>query len=318
MTAPDDKASAESRGFLARLRARVNRGASWAADLLPGRQIDDALLEELETRLLEADIGVEATTAVLADLHRAVARSELADAAALQGALHKALLAILQPVERPLEIDRSRKPFVILVVGVNGSGKTTTIGKLARRLRAEGLSVMLAAGDTFRAAAVEQLAAWAERAAVPMISQAAGADPAAVVFDALQSARARGTDVLIADTAGRLHTQLHLMEELKKVARVLKRLDPEAPHEVLLVLDASLGQNALRQAEQFNTAIGVTGIVITKLDGTAKGGILIAIARCFGLPIRFVGVGEQAEDFGPFQAEAFVDGLLRPTPGNAQ
>ena len=318
MTAPDDKASAESRGFLARLRARVNRGASWAADLLPGRQIDDALLEELETRLLEADIGVEATTAVLADLHRTVARSELADAAALQGALHKALLAILQPVERPLEIDRSRKPFVILVVGVNGSGKTTTIGKLASKLRAGGHSVMLAAGDTFRAAAVEQLAAWAERAAVPMISQAAGADPAAVVFDALQSARARGIDVLIADTAGRLHTQSHLMEELKKVARVLKRLDPEAPHEVLLVLDASLGQNALRQAEQFNTAIGVTGIVITKLDGTAKGGILIAIARCFGLPIRFVGVGEQAEDFGPFQAEAFVDGLLRPTPGNAQ
>ena len=318
MTAPDDKASAESRGFLARLRARVNRGASWAADLLPGRQIDDALLEELETRLLEADIGVEATTAVLADLHRTVARSELADAAALQGALHKALLAILQPVERPLEIDRSRKPFVILVVGVNGSGKTTTIGKLASKLRAGGHSVMLAAGDTFRAAAVEQLAAWAERAAVPMISQAAGADPAAVVFDALQSARARGIDVLIADPAGRLHTQSHLMEELKKVARVLKRLDPDAPHEVLLVLDASLGQNALRQAEQFNTAIGVTGIVITKLDGTAKGGILIAIARCFGLPIRFVGVGEQAEDFGPFQAEAFVDGLLRPTPGNAQ
>ncbi len=318
MTAPDDKASAESRGFLARLRARVNRGASWAADLLPGRQIDDALLEELETRLLEADIGVEATTAVLADLHRAVARSELADAAALQGALHKALLAILQPVERPLEIDRSRKPFVILVVGVNGSGKTTTIGKLASKLRAGGHSVMLAAGDTFRAAAVEQLAAWAERAAVPMISQAAGADPAAVVFDALQSARARGIDVLIADTAGRLHTQSHLMEDLKKVARVLKRLDPEAPHEVLLVLDANLGQNALRQAEQFNTAIGVTGIVITKLDGTAKGGILIAIARRFGLPIRFVGVGEEAEDFGPFQAEAFVDGLLRPTPGNAQ
>ena len=298
------------RGFLARLRAKVNRGASWVADLLPGRRIDDALFEELETRLLEADIGVEATTAVLADLHRAVARSELADAAALQGALRKALLAILQPVERPLEIDRSRKPFVILVVGVNGSGKTTTIGKLASRLRVEGLSVMLAAGDTFRAAAVEQLAVWAERAAVPMISQAAGADPAAVVFDALQSARARGIDVLIADTAGRLHTQSHLMDELSKVARVLKRLDPEAPHEVLLVLDAGLGQNALRQAEQFHRAIGVTGIVVTKLDGTAKGGIVIAIAQRFGLPIRYVGVGEQPEDFGIFDAGAYVDGLL--------
>ncbi len=318
MTAPDDKAPAESRGFLARLRAKVNRGASWLGDLVPGRKIDDALLEELETRLLAADIGVETTTAVLADLRRAVARSELADAAALQGALHKALLAILQPVERPLEIDRSRKPFVILAVGVNGSGKTTTIGKLASRLRSEGLSVMLAAGDTFRAAAVEQLAVWAERAAVPMISQAAGADPAAVVFDALQSARARGIDVLIADTAGRLHTQSHLMDELSKVARVLKRLDPEAPHEVLLVLDAGLGQNALRQAEQFHRAIGVTGIVVTKLDGTAKGGIVIAIAQRFGLPIRFIGVGEQPEDFGIFNAGAYVDGLLRTTPGNAQ
>ncbi|MGH8136552.1 MAG: signal recognition particle-docking protein FtsY, partial [Steroidobacteraceae bacterium] len=224
----------------------------------------------------------------------------------------------LQPVEQPLEIDRSRKPFVILVVGVNGSGKTTTIGKLAHRFRAEGRSVMLAAGDTFRAAAVEQLAAWAERAGVPMISQSGGADPAAVVFDALQSARARSIDVLIADTAGRLHTQSHLMDELSKVARVLKRLDPEAPHEVLLVLDAGLGQNALRQAGQFHQAIGVTGIVVTKLDGTAKGGIVIAIARRFGLPIRFVGVGEQAGDFGIFNARAYVDGLLRTAPGDVQ
>lgn len=314
---PTDPATAEG-GFLARLRARVNRGASWVADLLPGRKIDDALLEELETSLLSADIGVDATTAVLADLRRSVARSELADAAALQAALHKALVAILKPVEQPLEIDRSRKPFVILTVGVNGSGKTTTIGKLAHRFRAEGLTVMLAAGDTFRAAAVEQLAVWAERASVPMISQAAGADPAAVVFDALQSARARAVDVLIADTAGRLHTQSHLMDELSKVARVLKRQDPEAPHEVLLVLDAGLGQNALRQAEQFHKAIGVTGIVVTKLDGTAKGGIVIAIAQRFGLPIRFVGVGEQPEDFGIFNASAYVDGLLRAAPGNAQ
>ncbi|MFZ2507226.1 MAG: signal recognition particle-docking protein FtsY [Steroidobacteraceae bacterium] len=301
-------------GFFARLRARVNRGASWLGELLPGGRIDDALLEELETRLLAADIGVESTNSVLAELRRAVARSELADAAALQLALRKALLAILQPVERPLEIDRSRKPFVILVVGVNGSGKTTTIGKLASGLRGEGRSVMLAAGDTYRAAAVEQLAAWAEGAGVPMISQAAGADPAAVVFDALQSAQARGIDVLIADTAGRLHTQSHLMDELAKVARVLKRLDPEAPHEVLLILDAGLGQNALRQAELFHRAIRVTGIAVTKLDGTARGGIVVAIAERFGLPIRFVGIGEQPGDFGVFNAGAYVDGLLRVAP----
>ena len=318
MTAPDDKASAESRGFLALLRARVNRGASWVADLLPGRRIDDALLEELETRLLTADIGVETTTTVLEDLRRAVAASELADAAALQRALHKALLAILRPAERPLEIDRSRKPFVILVVGVNGSGKTTTIGKLARLLKQDGLKVMLAAGDTFRAAAVEQLTIWAERNQVPIIAQSAGADPAAVVFDAMEAARARGIDVLIADTAGRLHTQSHLMDELAKIARVMKRLDPTAPHEVLLVLDAGLGQNAIRQAEQFHQAVAVSGIVVTKLDGTAKGGVVVAIARRFGLPIRFVGVGEQAEDFGTFDAEAFVDGLLRPAPGTGQ
>ena len=305
-------------GFLARLAARVNRGASWALDLLPGRRIDAALLEELETRLLEADVGVEATEEILAGLRQKVARSELADAKALEAALADSLLGILAPVERPLVVERTRRPFVILVVGVNGSGKTTTIGKLARRLKAEGHSVMLAAGDTFRAAAVEQLAAWGERNGVPVISQSAGADPAAVVFDALQAARARGTDVLIADTAGRLHTQSHLMDELAKIARVLKRLDPDAPHEVLLVLDAGLGQNAVRQAEQFRQAIGVTGIAVTKLDGTAKGGVVIAIARRFGLPIRFVGVGEQAEDFGIFNARAYVEGLLRPAAAGAQ
>jgi len=304
-------------GFLARLRARVNRGASWVSDLLPGRAIDAALLEELESRLLAADVGVEATESILSDLHRKIARNELRDADALLAALRNSLLAILQPVERPLAVDRKRKPFVILVVGVNGSGKTTTIGKLARRLQGENLSVMLAAGDTFRAAAVEQLAVWAQRNSVPMVSQADGADPAAVVFDALQSARARGTDVLIADTAGRLHTQTHLMDELAKISRVLRRQDPDAPHEVLLVLDAGLGQNALRQAEQFQKAIGVTGLVVTKLDGTAKGGIVVAIARRFGLPIRFVGVGEQAEDFGIFDARAYVDGLLRPAAGDA-
>ena len=220
-------------GFLARLTARVNRGASWALDLLPGRRIDAALLEELETRLLAADVGVEATETILGELRQKVARSELADAKALEDALAASLLEILAPVERPLDVDRSKKPFVILVVGVNGSGKTTTIGKLARRLKEQGLSVMLAAGDTFRAAAVEQLAVWGERNGVPVISQAPGADPAAVVFDALQSAKARGADVLIADTAGRLHTQSHLMDELAKIARVLKRLDPQAPqHEM--------------------------------------------------------------------------------------
>jgi fused signal recognition particle receptor len=302
-------------GFLARLRARVNRGASWVADLLPGRRIDEALLEELETRLLAADVGVEATQELLADLHRRVERRELADADALLRSLHATLIEMLRPVERPLAIDRARRPYAILVVGVNGSGKTTTIGKLARRLRDEGLSVMLAAGDTFRAAAVEQLTVWAERNGVPIVSQPAGSDPASVVFDAMQAARARGIDVLIADTAGRLHTQSHLMDELAKVARVMKRQDPDAPHEVLLVLDAGLGQNALRQAEQFQRAAGVTGIVVTKLDGTAKGGIVVALARRFGLPIRFVGVGEQAEDFGVFDAAAYVDGLLRTGPG---
>ena len=299
-------------GFLARLAARVNRGTSWALDLVAGRRIDAELLEELETRLLEADVGVDATEAILTELRGKVARSELADAKALEAALAASLLAILAPAERPLAVDRSKKPFVILVVGVNGSGKTTTIGKLARRLKDEGMSVMLAAGDTFRAAAVEQLAVWGERNGVPVVSQAAGADPAAVVFDALQSAKSRGVDVLLADTAGRLHTQSHLMDELAKIARVLKRLDPEAPHEVLLVLDAGLGQNAVRQAEQFSQAIGVSGIAVTKLDGTAKGGVVIAIARRFGLPIRFVGVGEQAEDFGIFDARAYVEGLLRP------
>ena len=299
-------------GFFARLRARVNRGASWFGDLLPGRRIDEALLEELETRLLAADMGVAVTQALLSDLRKQVARAELDDENALKGALAASLISILKPVERPLAVDRARRPFVILVVGVNGSGKTTTIGKLARRLKDEGYSVMLAAGDTFRAAAVEQLAVWAERNGVPLVSQAPGADPAAVVFDAMQSAKARGVDVLIADTAGRLHTQSHLMEELSKMARVMKRIDADAPHEVLLVLDAGLGQNALRQAEQFRNAIGVTGIVVTKLDGTAKGGIVVAIARRFGLPIRFVGVGEQAEDFGIFDARAYVEGLLRP------
>ncbi|MGQ0836914.1 MAG: signal recognition particle-docking protein FtsY [Gammaproteobacteria bacterium] len=306
----------ERAGFLARMRAKLNRGDSWLtydlADLFRDRKIDDAALEELETRLLTADVGVEATQHILEELHKRVARKELTDVAALIEALREAIVEILEPCAKPLVIDPRRKPFAILVVGVNGSGKTTTIGKLAGRIRKGGHDVMLAAGDTFRAAAIEQLHVWADRSGAEFAAQQAGADPGAVVFDALQAARARGIDVLLADTAGRLHSQSHLMEELKKVKRVMQRVDASAPHEVLLVLDANQGQNALSQAAQFHEAIGVTGLVLTKLDGTAKGGIVIAIARRLALPIRFVGVGEQAEDFGEFDARAFAAALLEP------
>ncbi len=302
-------------GFLTRLRKRLNSGAGWLAydlgQLAPGRQIDAAMLDELETRLLSADVGVEATETILDDLRKRVVRKELADLDALIAALAGAVRQILEPVEKPLVIDDTAKPFVILVVGVNGSGKTTTIAKLAHRLKAQGKTVMLAAGDTFRAAAVEQLSTWAERIEVPVVAQQTGADPAAVIFDAMQAARARKLDVLIADTAGRLHNQAHLMEELKKVKRVIQRQDPTAPHEVLLVLDAGTGQNALAQAAEFHEALGVTGIALTKLDGSAKGGILLAIAKRLGMPIRFIGVGEQVEDFGDFEAQPFVDALLR-------
>ena len=302
-------------GFLARLRASVNRGTSWIGDLLPGRAIDADALDELETRLLTADVGVEATEVILDDLRRRVARKELADLDALIAALGQSMREILAPVEQPLGIDAGHKPFVILVVGVNGSGKTTTIGKLAHRLKSEGRSVMLAAGDTFRAAAIEQLTVWADRNQIPIVTQQSGADPAAVIFDALEAARARKIDVLIADTAGRLHNQAHLMEELRKVKRVIQRRDSSAPHEVLLVLDAGTGQNALAQATQFHEALGVTGIALTKLDGTAKGGIVIAIAKRLALPIRFIGIGEQIEDFGPFEARPFVDALLARPDG---
>ncbi len=305
-------AGTERQGFLKRLAARLGRGRLTfdLPNLFRGRKIDAELLEELETRLLTADVGVEATEFILAGLNKRLARKELADVEALIGALRAAVEEILAPCAQPLVIDPARKPFTILVVGVNGSGKTTTIGKLARRCAEQGRSVMLAAGDTFRAAAIEQLAVWAERTGSSCIAQHAGADPAAVVFDALQAARARRTDVLIADTAGRLHSQSHLMEELKKVKRVLQRVDPLAPHEVLLVLDANQGQNALAQAVQFHEAVGVTGLVITKLDGTAKGGIVIAIARRLGLPIRFIGIGEQPGDFGEFDAHAFATALV--------
>jgi fused signal recognition particle receptor len=312
---PDAPAqSADRGGFFQRLRSKLNRGPSWLtydlSNLFKGRKIDAEILEELESRLLLADVGVEATEHILSGLQKRVARNELADVEALIAALRTAIVDILAPCAVPLAIDAKRKPFVVLVVGVNGSGKTTTIGKLARRLTDEGHTLMLAAGDTFRAAAIEQLHVWAERAGADFASQQAGADPGAVVFDALQSARSRGVDVLLADTAGRLHSQSHLMEELKKVKRVLQRVDPDSPHEVLLVLDANQGQNALSQAIQFHEAVGVTGLVLTKLDGTAKGGIVIAIARRLKLPIRFIGVGEQPEDFGEFDAQAFATALV--------
>ncbi|MFZ9479353.1 MAG: signal recognition particle-docking protein FtsY [Steroidobacteraceae bacterium] len=306
-------------GFFARLRARLTRpGAGLGNDLarlIGARRIDAEVLEELETRLLAADVGVTVTQELLEGLRARVARQQLGDVDALLQALQADITAVLQPVAQPLRIDPSRKPFTILVVGVNGSGKTTTIGKLANLYTQEGLKVMLAAGDTFRAAATEQLGIWASRTGAELISQAPGADPAAVAFDALSAARSRGADVLIADTAGRLQAQTHLMEELRKVRRVLGKVDPSAPHEVLLVLDANQGQNALKQAVQFREAVGVTGLVLTKLDGSAKGGIVLAIARQLALPIRFIGIGEGAQDFGEFDAEAFARALIDGSKG---
>jgi len=308
----DPRDTPETRqGFFGRLRSRIGLGAkSSLGALFRSRKIDAAILEELETRLLTADVGVTATEEILEALRKRVARRELGDVDALVDALRASIVEILAPCAKPLVIDAAQRPYVVLVVGVNGAGKTTTIGKLAERLRAAGHSVLLAAGDTFRAAATEQLQVWAERSGAAMVAQAPGADPGAVVFDAIQSARSRGTSVLIADTAGRLHSQSHLMEELKKVRRVIQRALPSAPHEVLLVLDANQGQNALAQAVQFHEAVGVTGIVITKLDGSARGGIVIAIARRLGLPIRFVGIGERASDFGVFDAGAFAAALV--------
>jgi fused signal recognition particle receptor len=309
------------RGFFKRLRAKLNQGPAWLTtdivELLPGRKIDAEILDDLETRLILADVGVEASSRILEELRKRVARKELNDVDALLKALHEAMSQILTPVEQALVIDPAAKPFVILVVGINGAGKTTTIGKLSARLLAEGKSVMLAAGDTFRAAAREQLEVWAERNNVPIVAQQSGSEPAAVIFDALKAARARNIDVLIADTAGRLHTQTHLMDELKKVKRVLARLDPSAPHEVLLVLDGTIGQNAVAQAEEFNKGLGVTGLVITKLDGTAKGGVVLAIAQRLKIPIRFIGIGEQSEDFGVFSASEFVSALLKSEPRDA-
>ncbi len=275
-----------------------------------GKKIDADLLEDIETTLLMADVGVTATSEIIESLTDKLERNQLKDGEALRQALRADLRDLLKDVARPLTIDSGKTPYVILMVGVNGVGKTTTIGKLARKFQAEGKSVVLAAGDTFRAAAVEQLQVWGERNNVPVVAQQTGADSASVIFDAIQSAQSRGADVVIADTAGRLQNKDNLMNELAKVVRVMKKLDETAPHEVMLVLDAGTGQNALSQAQVFQQAVGVTGITLTKLDGTAKGGIVFAIARQLQLPIRFIGVGEQAEDLRAFEAETFVDALF--------
>ncbi|WP_110686187.1 signal recognition particle-docking protein FtsY [Salinicola aestuarinus] len=303
-------------GWLARVKAGLGRTRAnltdGIAELLVGKkQIDDDLIEELETQLLMADVGIDATTEIIERLTERVSRKELADAEALYRALQEELAALLAPVTQPLALPpKGEGPFVILMVGVNGVGKTTTIGKLTQRFQNEGRSVMLAAGDTFRAAAVEQLKVWGERNHVPVIAQHTGADSASVIYDSLAAARARGVDVLIADTAGRLHNKSHLMEELKKVQRVMAKLDASAPHEVMLVLDAGTGQNAISQATTFDEAIPVTGITLTKLDGTAKGGIIFALAKKMNIPIRFIGVGETLDDLRPFDSDTFVRALF--------
>ena len=313
---PIEPASAPaSKGLFARLRqglSRTRTGLTDAiADVTLGKKaIDDDLLEEIETLLLTSDLGVEATQRIIKHLTARVSRKELTDSEALFAALKAEMLAILEPCVAPLEINPDASPYLILVVGINGAGKTTTIGKLAKRFQQQGHSVMLAAGDTFRAAAVEQLQAWGKRNNVPVVAQKNGADSAAVIFDALGSAKAKKIDVLIADTAGRLHTQSNLMEELKKIKRVMGKLDEQAPHEVMLIVDAGTGQNALNQAREFNQAMGLTGISLTKLDGTAKGGVIFAIANNLKLPIRFIGVGEGIDDLRPFDANEFVDALF--------
>lgn len=311
-------AEAPKQGFFARIRRGLSRTSQNFTEglgnlVLGKKEIDEELLEDIETQLLVADIGIEATSEIIDDLTARVARKQLADGDALYRALQQSLQDMLETVEQPLQVDPLKQPFVILVVGVNGVGKTTTIGKLAWRLQSEGKSVMLAAGDTFRAAAVEQLQVWGERNGVPVVAQHSGADSASVIFDAIQSAQSRGIDVIIADTAGRLHNKSNLMEELAKVKRVMAKLDASAPHEVLLVLDAGTGQNALSQAEQFRAAAGVSGLALTKLDGTAKGGVIFALTKKFALPVRFIGVGEAIDDLQPFSAKAFVDALFVKT-----
>ncbi|MDQ7771660.1 signal recognition particle-docking protein FtsY, partial [Serratia nevei] len=300
-------------GFFARLKrsllkTKQNLGSGFMG-LFRGKKIDDDLFDELEEQLLIADVGVETTRKIITSLTQHASRKQLKDAEALYGKLKEEMSEILAKVDQPLDVS-GKTPYVILMVGVNGVGKTTTIGKLARQFQAEGKSVMLAAGDTFRAAAVEQLQVWGERNRIPVVAQHTGADSASVIFDAVQAAKARGIDVLIADTAGRLQNKSHLMEELKKIVRVMKKLDDQAPHEVMLTLDASTGQNAVSQAKLFNEAVGLTGITLTKLDGTAKGGVIFAIADQFGIPIRYIGVGEGIEDLRPFKADDFIEALF--------
>jgi len=300
-------------GFFARLKrslvkTRQNLGSGFVG-LFRGKKIDDDLFEELEEQLLIADVGVETTRKIITSLTEHASRKQLKDADALYGKLKEEMSEILSKVEQPLDVS-GKTPYVILMVGVNGVGKTTTIGKMARQFEAQGKSVMLAAGDTFRAAAVEQLQVWGQRNKIPVIAQHTGADSASVIFDAIQAAKARGIDVLIADTAGRLQNKAHLMEELKKIVRVMKKLDEDAPHEVMLTLDASTGQNAVSQAKLFNEAVGLTGITLTKLDGTAKGGVIFAIADQFSIPIRYIGVGEGIEDLRPFKADDFIEALF--------
>ncbi len=302
-------------GFWKRLKRSLGKTRGQLAEgvgnlLLGEKEIDDSVMEELETALLLTDVGMETTREIMAELARRVKRRELNDTRALHHALGELLKDLLAPLSRPFRVPDDVRPFVVLFVGVNGVGKTTTIGKLAQRFKRDGHSVMLAAGDTFRAAAVEQLASWGERAGVPVVAQKQGADSASVVYDAVQAAQSRGVDVLMADTAGRLQAKSNLMEELKKVKRVVGRLDETAPHEVLLVLDAGVGQNALSQVREFDAAVGVTGLVITKLDGTAKAGVLFAIARQVAKPVYFIGIGEGADDLRPFSADGFVDALL--------
>ena len=312
VTAPEPEVK---KSFFGRIKAGLSRTKASLSEglgdiFLGAKEIDDDLLEEIETQLLMADVGVEATTEIIEKLTDRVSRKQLADADALYTALKDELAGLLEDAEQPLDTHRSEGPFVLLMVGVNGVGKTTTIGKLAKKYQAEGKSVMLAAGDTFRAAAVEQLQVWGERNNVPVVAQHTGADSASVLYDALQSAKAKNTDILIADTAGRLQNKDNLMQELEKVVRVMKKLDPQAPHEVMLVLDAGTGQNAMSQAKLFKEAVGVSGISLTKLDGTAKGGIIFAIAKQLDLPIRYIGVGEQVDDLRPFQAKEFVKALF--------
>ncbi|MDB5985033.1 MAG: ftsY [Nevskia sp.] len=301
-------------GLVNKLRARLNKGDSWLTydlgRLFTADTLREDAIEQLEERLLLADAGIDATSWLTEHLGNDLRAGRIKTEAQLRAALRKALLELLTPVAKPLLIPPFIKPYVMFVAGVNGVGKTTTIGKLAARFKREGKNVMIAAGDTFRAAAVEQLNTWATRADVPLISQGAGADSASVIYDAVTAAKARGADVLIADTAGRLHTQSHLMDELRKIKRVVQKHDPFAPHEVMLVVDATTGQNALNQALQFHEAIGLTGLTLTKLDGTAKGGVLLAIARRLALPVRFVGLGEGIDDLEPFDAASYVDALV--------